>query len=90
MNALITNLAHLNSIYGIWRFNSYLRVTYVAPAWLVVWDHRQSPPERYDFKDVGDHQAVCRLAADQLQKLSPGTATPSRLHLAFEATSHNR
>ena len=71
MTSLVMKLNSLNNIYGIWRFNSYLRVTYVAPTWLVVWDHRHSPPARYDFKDSGDHQTVCRLAADHLQRLSP-------------------
>jgi hypothetical protein len=66
---LSTHLSTLNRIFGIWRFNSYLRVTYVGPDWLVVWDHRQSPPQRYDFKEVGNHENVCRLAAEQLQKM---------------------
>jgi hypothetical protein len=70
VNELANKLNSLNHIFGIWHFNNYLRVTYVAPDWLVVWDHRQNPPERYDFKDAGNHQTVCRLAADQLQRLS--------------------
>jgi hypothetical protein len=70
MTALITNLIKLNNIYSIWQFNSYLRVTYVRPSWLVVWDHRYSPPQRYDFKETGDHEEVCRLTAQQLQKLA--------------------
>ena len=71
LTAISTRLENLNNIYSIWQFNSYLRVTYVSPTWLVVWDHRHSPPERHDFKDVGDHQTVCQLAAEQLQKMSP-------------------
>ncbi|MBZ0304085.1 MAG: hypothetical protein K8J31_30390 [Anaerolineae bacterium] len=71
MTALITNLTNLNNVFSIWQFNSYLRVTYVSPSWLVVWDHRFSPPQRYDFKQTGDHQLVCRMAADQLQQLAP-------------------
>jgi hypothetical protein len=71
MTALITKLSSLNSIYSVWYFNSYLRVTYVAPSWLVAWDHRRSPPERYDFRESSDHQTVCKLAADQLHKLAP-------------------
>ena len=71
MTGLVKKLNSLNNVYGIWRFNSYLRVTYVAPSWLVVWDHRCSPPERYDFREVGDHLTVCRLAADQLRRLAP-------------------
>lgn len=62
-------LDSLNNIYSVWYFNDYLRVTYVAHNWLVVWDHRYSPPKRFDFKEVGDHQTVCSLAAEQLQTL---------------------
>jgi len=69
---LDTKLHSLNTIYGIWRFNNYLRVTYVSLGWLVVWDHRHSPPVRYDFREAGDHQAVCSLAAKQLRKLETG------------------
>jgi hypothetical protein len=64
-------LGSLNDIYSVWYFNDYLRVTYVARNWLVVWDHRCSPPERFDFREVSDHQTVCRLAAEQLRKLAP-------------------
>ena len=71
VTTLAIKLNSLNNIYSIWYFNSYLRVTYVVRSWLVVWDHRHSPPQRYDFKQVGDHQLVCRLAADQLHKLAP-------------------
>jgi hypothetical protein len=70
MNALVASLSNLNDIYSILHFNSYLRVTYVAPAWLVVWDHRHRPPQRFDFKNVGDHETVCELAAGQLQMLA--------------------
>jgi hypothetical protein len=77
VTSLVMKLNNLNNIYSIWRFNSYLRVTYVAPTWLVVWDHRHNPPTRYDFKDTDDHQTVCRLAADQLQKLSPNDQNDS-------------
>ena len=70
MTALLTKLNNLNNNYSVWHFNSYLRVTYIQPAWLVVWDHRQSPPQRYDIKVTDDHRAVCRLAAVQLQKLA--------------------
>lgn len=64
-------LNSLNHIHSIWQFNSYLRVTYVAPDWIVVWDHRQTPPARYDFKATGDHDTACRLAAEQLRILAP-------------------
>ena len=70
MIALAAKLNSLNHICSIWYFNSYLRVTYVVPNWLVVWDHRHNPPHRYDFQEVGDHQLVCRMAADQLHRLA--------------------
>jgi hypothetical protein len=70
VDELARKLKSLNNIYSVWRFNRYLRVTYVAPDWLVVWDHRQTPPNRYDIKGAGNHEAVCRQAADQLQNLS--------------------
>jgi hypothetical protein len=65
-----TRLENLNNLYSVWQFNHYLRVTYVSPTWLVIWDHRHNPPERHDFKDVGDHKTVCRLTAEHLQKLA--------------------
>lgn len=70
LTALGIKLSSLSSIYSIWYFNRYLRVTYVAPNWLVVWDHRYSPPQRYDIKEIGNHEAVCRLAAEQLNTLA--------------------
>ena len=71
LTTVSAKISSLNNIYSIWYFNSYLRVTYVARNWLVVWDHRDRPPERYDFKEGGDHGTVCRLAAEQLRKLAP-------------------
>jgi hypothetical protein len=62
-------LAGLNSIFGIWHFNSYLRVTFVSEFWLVVWDHREHPPVRYDCK-ARDHRETCELAARTLRELS--------------------
>jgi hypothetical protein len=70
LTTLGSKLDSLNNIYSIWYFNSYLRVTYVAPDWLVVWDHRSDPPQRYDIKKTGDHAAVCRLTEAQLKKLA--------------------
>ena len=71
LTEISTRLERLNNLYSVWQFNRYLRVTYVSPSWLVVWDHRYSPPKRHDFKDMGDHENVCRLAAAHLQKLAP-------------------
>ena len=70
LNEISNRLESLNNLYSVWHFNHYLRVTYVSPTWLVVWDHRHSPPERHDFRDIGDHEIVCRLTAVQLQKLA--------------------
>lgn len=61
-------LVGLNSIFGIWRFNDYLRVTFVYEGWLIVWDHRNSPPIRHDCK-AKNHQDTCVLAANKLQEL---------------------
>ena len=70
MMALISRLGGLNYMNSVWHFNDFLRVTYVAPAWLVVWDHRRRPPQRFDIKAVGDHEAVCNMAAERLQALT--------------------
>lgn len=70
LTTIDTKLHNLSNMFSIWQFNSYLRVTYVAPNWLVIWDHRHSPPVRHDIKEDGDHEEVCRLAADQLRRLS--------------------
>jgi hypothetical protein len=59
----------LNGVFGVWHFNSYLRVTFVANGWLVVWDHRDNPPTRYDCK-AANHQATCELASSKLRELT--------------------
>ena len=69
LTVITMKLDNLNNIYSVWRFNEYLRVTYVARGWLVVWDHRASPPQRYDIKETGDHATTCKRTAEQLQKL---------------------
>jgi hypothetical protein len=69
MMTLSEKLNGLNSNFGVWQFNSYLRVTYVSEGWLVVWDHRDSPPTRYDCK-TSVHREASALAADKLQELS--------------------
>lgn len=63
----------LSGIYGVWHFNNYLRVTYVTDGWLVVWDHRSSPPMRYDCK-TDDHRGACVLASNKLKELAIPTA----------------
>jgi hypothetical protein len=69
LTILGVRLNQLNHIYSIWRFNSYIRVTYVSQGWLVIWDHRHAPPARHDFRNNGDHETICKLAADYLQIL---------------------
>lgn len=61
-------LAELNRVFGIWHYNHYLRVTYVAAGWLVVWDHRGHPPTRYDCQ-MDDHLEACQLAENKLREL---------------------
>lgn len=65
----IEKLTALDGIYGVWHFKPYLRVTYVSQGWLIVWDHRSNPPERYDCK-APDHSQTCAIAADKLRELS--------------------
>jgi len=72
VNHLNLKISSLNSAYSVWYFNQYLRVTYVAPRWFVIWDHRQDPPERIDIKGIGDHHELCIRVAQQLQKLASG------------------
>ena len=62
-------LTGLDGIFGVWYFNNYLRVTFVSKGWLVVWDHRDCPPTRYDCK-TPDHQETCELAAILLRDLA--------------------
>lgn len=62
-------LTGLDNIFSVWYFNDYLRVTYVSKGWLVVWDHRDHPPTRYDCKNL-DHQEACESAAITLQDLA--------------------
>lgn len=62
-------LAGLNSIFSVCCFNNYLRVTFVSHGWLIVWDHRNRPPIRYDCKTL-DHHEACELAAIMLQELT--------------------
>ncbi len=66
---LYDKLNGLNNIFGIWHFNNYLRVTFVSKGWLIVWDHRDHPPSRYDCK-AQDHQETCELAANKLKELT--------------------
>lgn len=69
MMTMYESLNGLNRVFGIWRFNEHLRVTYVAQGWLVVWDHRTMPPTRYDCKS-DSHTDSCGIAANKLQELA--------------------
>ncbi len=66
---LLQQLVELNTTYGIWYYNTYLRVTFVSKNWLVVWDHRAKPPVRYDCKGP-NHNETCMMAADKLEDLT--------------------
>lgn len=55
---LYNKVYNMNTIYGIWRYSPVIRITYVKRGWLVVWDHQQSPPTRFDCKNE-NHQDAC-------------------------------
>jgi len=59
---------NLDTNFGIWRYTDRLRITYVSPCWLVVWDHQQKPPARYDCQ-ASDHPETCVLAEKKLREL---------------------
>lgn len=58
----------LNNNYSFWYFNNYLRVAYIHKGWVTVWDHRQSPPTRYDCKN-SDHHDACDMAIEKIHSL---------------------
>jgi len=58
----------MDTVRGIWQLNDRIRITYVKQGWLVVWDHTQSPPLRYDCE--GDtHNEACDIVVKTVQKL---------------------
>jgi hypothetical protein len=59
----------LDNIFSFWYFNNYLRIAYVSDGWLTVWDHRQSPPIRYDCKNR-DHNIACDMAIEKIGALT--------------------
>lgn len=59
----------MNTVFGIWRYSERIRVTYVSPTWLVVWDHKQSPPTRYDCHGK-THDEACSSVINKLQELT--------------------
>lgn len=66
---LYDTLLKMNTTFGIWHYTERLRVTYVCQGWLVVWDHQDSPPTRYDCRG-SNHMGACKTAADKLRELS--------------------
>ena len=59
----------MNTVFGIWNYSKYLRITYVSQGWLVVWDHRQTPPTRYDCQS-NNHHDTCISVIDKINQLS--------------------
>lgn len=59
----------MNNLFGIWRYNDRLRITYVSQGWLVVWDHQQIPPTRYDCRSSSHHEA-CLSVVNKLRELA--------------------
>lgn len=59
----------MNAAFGIWHYSRVIRITYVSQGWLVVWDHQQSPPTRYDCQDKS-HQDACASVVQTIQQLA--------------------
>jgi hypothetical protein len=59
----------MNTLFGIWHYNDRIRVTYVSQGWLVVWDHKQTPPRRYDCQNK-DHHEACTTAINKLREIA--------------------
>ena len=59
----------LDNIHSFWYFNNYLRIAYVSTGWLIVWDHRESPPARHDCKN-SDHNEACNISIETIRALS--------------------
>jgi len=62
-------VSQLNNVFGVWRLSNRLRVTYVSPCYLVVWDHEQNPPKRYDCKGI-NHDETCHSVVNRIHELS--------------------
>jgi hypothetical protein len=61
----------MDTRFGIWRYSERIRITYVAQGWLVVWDHQQLPPMRYDCQGR-DHSTACNSVIHKLRELQQG------------------
>ena len=68
-NISYEKIYQLGNILSFWYFNSYLRIAYINKGWLTVWDHRESPPIRYDCKNT-DHTAACDMAIEKIRALT--------------------
>jgi len=62
-------LYSMNTLWGIWHYTERFRITYVSQGWLIVWDHQQIPPARYDCKS-SKHREACLSAEDTLRRLT--------------------
>ena len=59
----------MNAVFGIWHYSQVMRITYVSQGWLVVWDHQQLPPTRYDCQGK-NHQDACAFAVEIVRQLA--------------------
>jgi len=59
----------INAVFGIWHYSQAIRITYVSQGWLVVWDHQQTPPTRYDCQGKS-HQDACASAVQIVRRLA--------------------
>ena len=67
--SLYEKIYQMNALFGIWRYSPRFRITYVAQGWLVVWDHQQTPPTRYDCHCHNHHEA-CAAVIQRLRELA--------------------
>lgn len=61
-------LSKMDAIFGIWNYSDRLRITYVRQGWLVVWDHEQVPPTRYDCQN-DDHEQACVSVVNKIREI---------------------
>lgn len=63
------SVSKMSTVFGIWNFNNRLRVTYVSQGWLIVWDHKETPPIRYDCQEKS-HTEACISVVNKLDELT--------------------
>jgi|GEM_PF-5183704 len=66
---LYDKLYNMDSLYGIWHYTNQIRITFVRKGWLIIWDHHESPPTRYDCEAI-DHHEACVAAVEQLRVMT--------------------